>query len=396
MNHFRLLLCFLLFIVTDLRSQSKKLLEQQKIEIQNEIKVIEQKLSNSSKKKGVIISNAEDLNYKIKLQQNLIGNINNQLNLILNEIDDNEIQLSILKNKELSLKEEFAKMLLTGYKKKSNLNKLMFIFSSSSFQQAYKRIQYFKQYANFQSKTLSKIKITSSEIENVIIALDSQKTNKQLLMNENENIKKELSIQYSDLNELIAEVNKDQKKYKNEIKEKQKLSREIDKKIEKLIREALANSKRNEGGFKLSEEAQLISKNFNANKGRLPSPVVRGNVVLGFGKQPHPIVKTATIQSNGGRIRTSSDVEARTIFDGEVYSIIVSKNNSRTVLIQHGNFFTVYKNLSQTYVSKGDKLKTKEVIGKIATDPLNGQTILSFSIFYNGVPQNPRTWIYKL
>ena len=396
MNLIRLLLCFFLFIVTDLRSQSKKLLEKQKIEIQNEIKVIEQKLSNSSKKKGVIISNAEDLNYKIKLQQNLISNINNQLNLILNEIDDNEIQLSNLKNKELSLKEELAKMLLIGYKKKSNLNKLMFIFSSSSFQQAYKRIQYFKQYANFQSKTLSKIKITSSEIENVIIALDSQKTNKQLLINENENIKKELSIQYSDLNELIAEVNKDQKKYKNEIKEKQKLSREIDKKIEKLIREALANSKRNEGGFKLSEEAQLISKNFNANKGRLPSPVIRGNVVLGFGKQPHPIVKTATIQSNGVRIRTSSDVEARTIFDGEVYSIIVSKNNSRTVLIQHGNFFTVYKNLSQTYVSKGDKLKTKEVIGKIATDPLNGQTILSFSIFYNGVPQNPRTWIYKL
>ena len=396
MNLIRLLLCFFLFIVTDLRSQSKKLLEKQKIEIQNEIKVIEQKLSNSSKKKGVIISNAEDLNYKIKLQQNLISNINNQLNLILNEIDDNEIQLSNLKNKELSLKEELAKMLLTGYKKKSNLNKLMFIFSSSSFQQAYKRIQYFKQYANFQSKTLSKIKITSSEIENVIIALDSQKTNKQFLINENENIKKELSIQYSDLNELIVEVNKDQKKYKNEIKQKQKLSREIDKKIEKLIREALANSKRNEGGFKLSEEAQLISKNFNANKGRLPSPVIRGNLVLGFGKQPHPIVKTATIQSNGVRIRTSSDVEARTIFDGQVYSIIVSKNNSRTVLIQHGNFFTVYKNLSQTYVSKGDKLKTKEVIGKIATDPLNGQTILSFSIFYNGVPQNPRTWIYKL
>ena len=396
MNPTRILLFFLLLIVTDLRSQSKQALEKQKKEIQNEIKAIELKLSNSSKKKGLIISNAEDLNYKIKLQQNLISNINNQLNLILNEIDANEIQLTNLKNKEVSLKEELAKMLLTGYKKKSNLNKLMFIFSSSSFQQAYKRIQYFKQYVNFQNKTLLKIKSTSSEIENVILVLDSQKTNKQLLINENENIKRELSIQYDDLNKLIAEVNKDQKKYKNEIKQKQKLSKDIDKKIEKLIREALANSKRNDGGFKLSEEAQLISKNFNANKGRLPSPVIRGNVVLGFGKQPHPIVKTATIQSNGVRIRTSSDVEARTIFDGEVYSIIISKNNSRTVLIQHGNFFTVYKNLSQIYVSKGDKLKTKEVIGKIATDPLNGQTILSFSIFYNGVPQNPRTWIYKL
>ena len=396
MNLTRIILFFLLLTATDIRSQSKQDLEKQKKEIQNEIKVIELKLSNSSKKKGLIISNAEDLNYKIKLQQSLISNINNQLNLILNEIDSNEIQLSNLKNRELTLKEELSKMLLIGYKKKSNLNKLMFIFSSSSFQQAYKRVQYFKQYINFQNKTLSKIKSTRSEIENVILILDSQKTNKQLLINENENIKIELSNEYNNLNKLIVEVNKDQKKYKNEIKQKQKLSKDIDKKIEKLIREALAKSKRNDGGFKLSEEAQLISKNFNANKGRLPSPVIRGNVVLGFGKQPHPIVKTATIQSNGVRIRTSSDVEARAIFDGEVYSIIISKNNSRTVLIQHGNFFTVYKNLSQIYVSKGDKLKTKEAIGKIATDPLNGQTILSFSIFYNGVPQNPKSWIYKL
>ena len=396
MNLTRILLFFLILAATDIRSQSKQDLEKQKKEIQTEIKVIELKLSNSSKKKGLIISNAEDLNYKIKLQQSLISNINNQLNLILNEIDSNEIQLSNFKNRELTLKEELSKMLLIGYKKKSNLNKLMFIFSSSSFQQAYKRVQYFKQYINFQNKTLSKIKSTQSEIENVILILDSQKTNKQLLINENENIKIELSNEYNNLNKLIVEVNKDQKKYKNEIKQKQKLSKDIDKKIEKLIREALAKSKRNDGGYKLSEEAQLISKNFNANKGRLPSPVIRGNVVLGFGKQPHPIVKTASIQSNGVRIRTSSDVEARTIFDGEVYSIIISKNNSRTVLIQHGNFFTVYKNLSQIYVSKGDKLKTKEAIGKIATDPLNGQTILSFSIFYNGVPQNPRTWIYKL
>ena len=396
MNLTRILLFLLLLTPTDIISQSKQDLEKQKKEIQNEIKVIELKLSNSSKKKGLIISNAEDLNYKIKLQQSLISNINNQLNLILNEIDSNEIQLSNLKNRELTLKEELSKMLLIGYKKKSNLNKLMFIFSSSSFQQAYKRVQYFKQYINFQNKTLSKIKSTQSEIENVILILDSQKTNKQLLINENENIKIELSNEYNNLNKLIVEVNKDQKKYKNEIKQKQKLSKDIDKKIEKLIREALAKSKRNDGGFKLSEEAQLISKNFNANKGRLPSPVIRGNVVLGFGKQPHPIVKTATIQSNGVRIRTSSDVEARAIFDGEVYSIIISKNNSRTVLIQHGNFFTVYKNLSQIYVSKGDKLKTKEAIGKIVTDPLNGQTILSFSIFYNGVPQNPKSWIYKL
>ena len=397
MNFSRLILFFILFfIVSALHSQTKSDLERQKKEIQNDIKKIELKLSNSLKQKDLIITTAEDINYKIKLQQNLIVNINNQLNLILNEIDFNESKLSDLKDRELSLNQELSKMLIAAFKKKSNLNKLMFIFSSSSFQQAYKRIQYFKQYANFQNKTLSKIKATTSEITNIISVLDSQKINKELLIKENENIKRILNKEYIELNNLILEVNKDQKKYSSEIKQKQKLSKEIDKKIQKIINEALAKTKTKDGEFKLSEEAQLISKNFNANKGRLPSPVQRGNVVLSFGKQPHPIVKTATIQSNGVRIRTSSDVEARTIFDGEVYSIIVSKNNTHTVLIQHGNFFTVYKNLSQIYVSKGDKLKIKEPIGKIAIDPLNGQTILSFSIFYNGVPQNPRVWVYKL
>ena len=396
MNLSRIILLLIVLISSSLSSQTKQDLENQKKQIQEDIKKIELKLKTNSKQKKLIVSNAEDINYKIKLQQNLINNINSQLNLILREIDRNENRLSDLKQRELTLKDELSKMLLSAYKKKSNLNKLMFIFSSTSFQQAYKRIQYFKQYANFQNKTLSKIKINSNDIKNVIVVLDSQKTNKKLLIDENEEIKRDLSIEYTGLNNLIAEVNKNQKRYSAEIKQKQKLTREIDKKIQRLIEEALAKAKKKDGRFELTEEAKLISKNFNANKGKLPSPVIRGSVVLGFGKQPHPIVKTTTIQSNGVRIRTSSDVEARTIFNGEVYSIIKSKNNTHTILIQHGNFFTVYKNLSDIYVKKGDKLKTKDSIGKIATDPLNGQTILSFSIFNKGVPQNPRFWIYKM
>ena len=396
MNLSRIILLLIVLISSSVSSQTNQDLENQKKQIQDDIKKIELKLKTNSKQKKLIVSNAEDINYKIKLQQNLINNINSQLNLILREIERNENRLSDLKQRELILKDELSKMLLSAYKKKSNLNKLMFVFSSTSFQQAYKRIQYFKQYANFQNKTLSKIKINSDDIKNVIIVLDSQKINKKLLIDENEEIKRDLSIEYTGLNNLIAEVNKNQKRYSAEIKQKQKLTREIDKKIQRLIEEALAKAKKKDGRFELTEEAKLISKNFNANKGKLPSPVIRGSVVLGFGKQPHPIVKTTTIQSNGVRIRTSSDVEARTIFNGEVYSIIKSKNNTHTILIQHGNFFTVYKNLSDIYVKKGDKLKTKDSIGKIATDPLNGQTILSFSIFNNGIPQNPRFWIYKM
>ena len=390
------LFIIILTLSSDFCAQTKSALEKQKKEIQKEIKMIELKLSNKSSEKDLIISNAEDINYKIDLQKNLISNINTQLNIILEEIDTNENKLSNLKIREKKLKDELSKSLLSAYKKKSSLNKLMFVFSSSSFQQAYKRIQYFKQYTKFQNKTLLKIKTNSDELAIIINELDLKKNEKQQLIDENEKIKKTLSKEKEKLNILMIDVIKDQRKYASQIKQKQKLSKEIDKKIDKIIKEALAKSNKSEGNFELTKEAQLISKNFKANKGRLPSPVIRGSVVLGFGKQPHPIVKTTTIQSNGVRIRTSSDVEARTIFDGEVYSIIKSKNNTYIILIQHGSFFSVYKNISEIYISKGDRLKTKDPIGKIATDNLNGQTILSFSIFNNGIPQNPSLWIYKM
>ena len=213
MNLSRIILLLIVLTSSSLSSQTKQDLENQKKQIQQDIKKIELKLKTNSKQKKLIVSNAEDINYKIKLQQNLINNINSQLNLILREIDRNENRLSDLKQRELTLKDELSKMLLSAYKKKSNLNKLMFVFSSTSFQQAYKRIQYFKQYANFQSKTLSKIKINSNDIKNVIVVLDSQKTNKRLLIDENEEIKRDLSIEYTGLNNLIAEVNKNQKRY---------------------------------------------------------------------------------------------------------------------------------------------------------------------------------------
>ena len=390
-----------LFIITflfccNLFCQSKSELENQRKDLLNDIKKIEKKLLNTKQEKGFVLANAEDVNFKVKLQENLINNINDQLNLIVSEIDYNENKLRELNSRELSLKNELSKMILKSYKKRSDLNKIMFIFSSTSFAQAYKRIQYFKQYSNFQNKTINKIKSTTKEINITIKVLDSQKIDKQNLIKENKIIKKELSDEYVKLNGLIFNINKNQKEFVSQIKSKQKLSREIDRKINKLIAEAIAKSKKNQTSISLTAEAQLISKNFNTNKGKLPWPVSKGYVVLGFGKQPHPIVKTTTIQSNGVRIRTSKDIQARSIFNGVIYSIILSKNNTYTVLIQHGNFFTVYKNLSEIFISKGDKVSTKELIGKIATDVSTQQTILSFSIFKDGTPQNPSSWIFKM
>jgi len=377
-------------------AQNKSNLEKQKKDLLSEIAKIQNKLSNSKKEKKLILSNAEDVKYKTSLQERLIENMNDQLNLIVSNIEENEIKFRSLKDRETSLKDELSKMILKSYKKKSSLNKIKYIFSSSSFYQAFKRIQYFKQYANYQSKILSRLDITTSEINRTIILLDSQKTGKELLIKENKLIRKELDLELLNLNELVFRINQNQTSYIQQINSKQKLSREIDAKIQKIIADALAKSRSKKKGFELTAEAKLISKNFNNNKGKLPWPVEKGYVVLGFGKQPHPIVKTATIQSNGVRVRTSENSYARSIFEGNVYSVILSKNNLYTVLIQHGSFFTAYKNLEAIFVKKGEKVKLKQKIGEITTDKITKQTILSFSIFKEGTPQNPASWIYKM
>lgn len=391
------LFCVIIFMFSCcVNSQTKIDLESEKNQIQKDIRLIEAKISSNKKKKQLAVSDVEDLNFKIKLQETLINNINNQLNLIVDEVKLNQKQLAELDKTQTSLKNELSSMILKSYKKRSSLNRIMFIFSSNSFTQAYKRIQYFKQYAKFQKKTTEKIKRNSNLIKNNIKRLDSIKIEKKVLIEENESVRINLKIQYKDLNKFISEININQKSFQDSIKVKQKISKEIEIKIQKIIADAYNNSKNNDGKIKLTEEAKVISKNFNLNKGKLPWPVLKGYVILGFGEQPHPVVKTATIQSNGVRIRTSKETNARVIFDGLVYSIIISKNNTHTVIVQHGNFFSVYKNLTKIYVSKGDNIYRKDIIGEIFTDAISKQTILSFSIFKDGKPQDPSQWIYKM
>ena len=171
-------------------SQTKQELEKKKNQIKKEIKNIELKLSDNRKNKDVVISDIEDIKFKIDLQEELILNINTQLNLILDEINENEKNLFDLNERQTILKNEFSKMLNKSFKNRLNLNKIMFVFSSSSFVQAYKRIQYFKQYAQHQTKTLEKIKFNTNRISNLIIDLNSKRKDKLNLVNENEAVKK--------------------------------------------------------------------------------------------------------------------------------------------------------------------------------------------------------------
>tara|TARA_B110000259_G_scaffold40101_1_gene45845 strand:- start:337 stop:1554 length:1218 start_codon:yes stop_codon:yes gene_type:complete len=398
-------LCFVLFTLllfayslnSYSQSSSQSDLELKRIELTKEINNIQKLISSSKNKKKLVVENIQNLNYKLDLQNEVIKIINNELNIISASIIYNQSVINQLFKSQELLKSQYADMILRSYKTRSKTGKLMFIFSSSNFQQALKRIQYFKQYSDYQNKQLQQIANNTVELKVLRTQLIKEKTIQESLIIENQTTKNNISIQLLSKNKLLQSISSNEIQFVKEIKSKQKISAKIDKEIKNIIARAIAESNRkkktNSKVFALTPEAKILSNNFTSNKGKLPWPVEKGYVTLKYGKQPHPVVKTATIQSNGIRIITASSQNVRSIFDGVIYRIISSKNGSKTILVQHGNFFTVYKNLASIYVEKGDRVSTKQDLGKIITNKISGQTILSFSLFKDNKTENPLLWL---
>tara|TARA_B110000444_G_scaffold122870_1_gene115599 strand:+ start:1529 stop:2746 length:1218 start_codon:yes stop_codon:yes gene_type:complete len=398
-------LCFVLFTLllfayslnSYSQSSSQSDLELKRIELTKEINNIQKLISSSKNKKKLVVENIQNLNYKLDLQNEVIKIINNELNIISASIIYNQSVINQLFKSQELLKSQYADMILRSYKTRSKTGKLMFIFSSSNFQQALKRIQYFKQYSDYQNKQLQQIANNTVELKVLRTQLIKEKTIQESLIIENQTTKNNVSVQLLSKNKLLQSISSNEIQFVKEIKSKQKISAKIDKEIKNIIARAIAESNRkkktNSKVFALTPEAKILSNNFTSNKGKLPWPVEKGYVTLKYGKQPHPVVKTATIQSNGIRIITASSQNVRSIFDGVIYRIISSKNGSKTILVQHGNFFTVYKNLASIYVEKGDRVSTKQDLGKIITNKISGQTILSFSLFKDNKTENPLLWL---
>lgn len=395
--------CFLIISVATSQSTSarQKALEEQKKRLQQEIKQINTILFSNIRKEKSVVSKVEDLDLKISVRSQIVKVNNQQANLLTRQINVNQRDITNLRSELKNLKKDYANMIVKSYKSKSSQNRLMFLFSSADFLQAYKRIQYMKQYANFRKKQGEEISEKTQTIQNLNKTLLDQKSIKEALVAENKIVQTTLMKERKFQQNLIRSIKSKSRSLTSEIKQKQRQSAAIDKEIERLIREAIAASnklagKASKNVFALTPEAKLLAKNFVANKGKLPWPVEKGVVTQRFGTQPHPLVKTTMIKSNGVTIATNPKSKARAVFDGEVMAILSFKGSNPAVLIKHGNFITTYKNIAKVYVRKGEKVKSKQSIGEIFTHPQSGKTTLQFSVFNELKPQNPKNWIYKL
>ena len=378
---------------------NRKQLEKQKEAVQKELKEINELLFKNKKQKASTFTDIENINYKIQRKQEVIKLTNRQINLLNIELEKNKNQQVDLSKRLKEVKAAYKEMILRSYKSKSGKNKLMFVLSSESFFQAFKRTQYIKQYAAFRRNQANKIVTISDELKLINVELIERKKLKETLLTNNRLTQKSLEKEKNQANEIAFKLKSQEKKYKKNILAKQKESLKIDKQIDKLIREAIAASnktKTKSNSFNLTPEAIALAKNFELNKGKLPWPVSRGVVIQRFGTQPHPVVKTAKIKSNGIVIATEKSAKVKTVFKGQVLSVLKFRGSNPTILIQHGNYITAYKNLSKVFVSKGDVLESGQVIGEVFTNKTNSQSTIQFSIFKKTTPLNPLFWILKM
>jgi len=390
----------ILIPVLSLAQDKKAALEAQKKRLQQEIVQINALIKTSAKKRANVLTQVETVQLKMDRQDALIRLTNRQINRLNQEINVNLRNIEKLRAELTSLKKDYAEMVVSARKNKSTQNRLMFLLSSESFWQAYKRMAYMKQYAAYRKQQGEQIAAKTIALQQYTTDLVAQRKDKKQLIEENRKAQKELDSIRKRQNTLVLELKKRERNYTAQIKKKQKQREAIDKEIARLIREAIAASNKKAGtktgSFVLTPEAKALAASFVSNKGRLPWPVEKGIVTQRFGTQRHPVVRTTTIKSNGVTLSVPAGATARSVFEGIVLNIVQFKGSNPIVLIQHGNYITSYKNLSKVYVKKGDRVTAKQAIGQIFTNKDTGKTTLQFSLFQNTTPQNPALWLYQM
>ena len=419
----RYILCFLLFCFSfQMKAQVTKQqqLEERKAQIQAQIRENEKLLQNVKKQEKSVLNVIGLKDQKIRLKENLISTNESQAKVLNNNMYKNQVQINRL-NKELDvLKKDYSEMILKSYKSRSEQSRAMFLLSSENFLQAYKRAQYMKQYSSYRKMQGEEITNKTNELSGFNKNLNVQKRVKQKLIKENEIEKVVLEKEKKEQVILVNSIKKDKKKIAGEIKKQQQETRAIDRQIDRLIRDAIveankkaaaANAKANpkkvvtaaetrasESSTKivLTAEGKIESDNFKNNKGRLPWPVERGAVSLKYGDQPHPLYPTLTIHNSGVEITTDQGSNARAVFAGEVTQVQVVSPVNKAVIIKHGDFFTVYQNLSKVYVREGEKVAIKQSLGQIRTSGDTGKTVMKFMISQNTTYSNPALWLFNM
>ena len=409
--------CALIFSTVTFSQVDQEKLEQRKAQLQEEIRQQEQLIRAKSKIQKSALTVVAMQTKKIEIHEKIIVTSEKQAKVLKNNMFLNQVEINQLQKELDILKADYAKMIVKSYKSRSEQSRAMFLLSSENFLQAYKRAQYMKQYSSYRKIQGEEIITKSRKLDTYNTKLNIQKTEKQKLIVTQEKEQADLEAAKKVQVQLVNNIQKDKKKIAAEIKAKQRESKVIDNQIRKLVREAIAEANRraaetnrkanptkvvteaetraieNSSVIILTPEAKIVSDNFKANRGSLPWPVEKGVLYQGFGDKPHPVYKLLMVHNSGIDIETGEGSNARAVFGGTVTKVIGLSPVNKAVFVQHGDYFTVYQNLSSVSVSKGDRVSIKQPIGRIRTNGDSGKTILKFMVMQNTTPSNPSGWL---
>ncbi len=367
--------------VKDLQKQQKKL--QQEIETTNKM------LKQTKKDEKATLNKLQLIGENIKTQKKLINTLDNEITALNRE-------MKTLSNTRDSLqvvldghKSDYAQMVRQSHYARMQQSPLLFLMSSDSFQQLARRARYLQEFARFRQQQVARIEYAQAEIDTQNELLQENKNDKQNALStrkrEQENLKRDERKQQN----MLTQLKSKEKDLSKQLQQKQKKVAELNKKIDDIIRKQAASK------TSLTKEQQLVAGGFEANKGRLPWPVEKGLISGHFGKQQHPVYQHVTMDNKGIYLQTVAGSKARAVYKGEVTSCFMIAN-TYAVIVQHGNYRTVYSNLSKLNVKQGDKVETKQAIGTIFTDPEQDQkTELYFQIYKDRDILNPELWIAR-
>ena len=399
------------------QTDEQQKLEQRKEQLLKEQAELKVKLQNEKKKEKSVLKEIAGQEAQIKISEKIISTVAKQARILDDNIYLTQLEINKLNRDLKIMKEDYAKMIVKSYKSRSEQSRIMFVLSSNSFLQAYKRMQYMKQYAGYRKRQAEEIKIKQTRLGVAVNELQTNKKEKEVVIVEKTKIKAEHEKLKQEKEQTAKLIQKDKKKITAEIAKMDKERKAIDKKIKKMINDAIAAENRKRKAeqqaaakkngvttpvkvtpvsstkIELTPEGKLTSDSFKANKGQLPWPTEKGAIYIPFGNSKHPEFKTLDVHNIGIDIKSESGATARAVFNGEVSGVQVNQyTGTYTIMIRHGDFFTSYSNLSSVSVSSGQKVSTKQTLGKIKSNNL-GFSVLKFTLSQNTVTLNPKSWI---
>ena len=411
------LFVFLLLAICSFNSFSqsgdKEALQDKKAKIQKEIKLTNTLLQKANKEKNQSLTTLKTLNKQIQSRQEIIQTLDLEVKMASIQIGNlkqqiQETQQSIVTQQELldTLKSEYALMIRHAYLNRNAHDRLAFVFSAQSYNQAFKRLRYLQEYSQFRQKQVEEIQLTEQKLNDELLALKRQKVLLIVAKNEKTQSLKASQIEIGILDNeqssqknLLFRLRKKEKQLKKELQSKQSLAKELDKQIRKIIEEeirlAKAKASKESDILALTPEEQELADNFTSNKGKLPWPVERGVIIERFGVQAHPVLRGIETFNNGVKITTEEGAIVRAVFEGTVSRIIDIPGAGKAVILSHGDYFSVYSNLLKVSVRRGQSVLHKEKIGTVLTKTNPKESITELQIWKGSEKMDPSSWLYK-